>query len=46
MTYYGQAMVNAKEETIDYFVTEYWKMLEENLGDCINKFESYMKSCA
>lgn len=32
----------AKEETIEYFVTEYRKMLEDNLNDYIDNFESYM----
>jgi hypothetical protein len=40
----AQEMAEAKEETIGYFVTEYRKMLEENLDDYIKNFESYMKS--
>lgn len=31
------------DETIDYFVTEYRQMLEENLEDYIENFESYMR---
>ena len=37
-------MKGAKEETIKYFVTEYKKMLEENLDDYIENFDKYMKS--
>jgi len=33
----------AKEEAIEYFVTEYRKMLDENLEDYIDNFESYMR---
>ena len=39
----GQEMASAKEETLEYFVTEYKKMLEENLNDYIENFESYMR---
>jgi hypothetical protein len=39
----AKEMAEAKEETIEYFVTEYRKMLEENLDDYINNFESYMR---
>ena len=39
----AQELDSAKEETIEYFVTEYRKMLEENLNDYIEKFDSYMK---
>ena len=35
-------MAAAKEETIEYFVTEYRKMLDENMDDYINNFRSYM----
>lgn len=38
----GEELVNAKEETIEYFLTEYRKMLEENLDDYIENFEEYM----
>jgi hypothetical protein len=37
-------MNKAKEETIKYFVTEYEKMLRENLEDYIENFNDYMKS--
>ena len=39
----GEEMQKSKGETIDYFVNEYKKMLEENLDDYINNFESYMQ---
>lgn len=40
----GQEMADSKAETIEYFVNEYRKMLEQNMDDYINNFESYMKS--
>ncbi len=36
-------MAEAKKETLEYFVAEYQKMLEENLDDYIENFESYMR---
>ncbi len=39
----GKEMDKAKQETIDYFVEEYKKMLTENLEDYINNFDDYMK---
>ncbi|GLX85326.1 hypothetical protein tloyanaT_15780 [Thalassotalea loyana] len=33
----------AKEETIEYFMNEYRKMLEENLNEYIENFDDYMK---
>jgi hypothetical protein len=38
----GEEMAGAKEKTLEYFVAEYRKMLEENLNDYIENFESYM----
>lgn len=38
-----QEMAAAKQETLDYFVAEYRKMLNENLDDYIQNFESYMR---
>ena len=35
-------MVAAREETIQYFMAEYRKMLEENLDDYIANFDKYM----
>ncbi|HYQ38602.1 MAG TPA: DUF3144 domain-containing protein, partial [Pseudomonas sp.] len=34
----------SKEETIEYFVTEYRKMLDENMDDYIKHFQSYMQA--
>jgi len=39
----SQEMANSKEETLEYFITEFSKMLEENLDDYIDNFESYME---
>lgn len=39
----GDDMRKAKKETVDYFVGEYKKMLEENLDDYIGHFDTYMK---
>lgn len=39
----GKEMADAKAETLEYFVTEYKKMLEENLDDYIDNFDSYME---
>ncbi len=36
-------MANAREQTIEYFTTEYRKMLEENLDDYVANFAKYMK---
>lgn len=38
-----EEMSRAKAETIDYFVAEYRKMLEENLDDYISNFNTYMQ---
>lgn len=35
---------NVREQTISYFVTEYQKMLEENLDDYIANFTRFMKT--
>ncbi|VAW68933.1 hypothetical protein MNBD_GAMMA09-1911 [hydrothermal vent metagenome] len=40
----GNEMAEAKTDTIEYFVTEYRKMLEENLNDYIANFDSYMNA--
>ena len=32
----------SRDETIEYFVAEYRKMLEENLDDYIKNFDDYM----
>ena len=39
----GEEMRSAREETLTYFVTEYKKMLEENLDDYILNFDDYMQ---
>ena len=38
-----QEMLEGKEETIEYFVNEYRKMLDENLEDYIENFDDYMR---
>lgn len=38
-----EEMSKAKQETIKYFVTEYEKVLIENLEDYIRNFDKYMK---
>lgn len=39
----GDEMAAKKDEVVDYFVTQYRSMLEENLDDYIKNFDSYMK---
>ena len=39
----AEEIAAAKEETIEYFVAEYRKMLDENMDDYINNFQSYMQ---
>lgn len=39
----SEEMENAKKETIKYFVSEYEKMLTENLDNYIENFESFMQ---
>lgn len=39
----GVEMSVKKNETIDYFVEEYRKMLVENLDEYIENFDTYMK---
>ena len=36
-----EEMKKARQKTIDFFVTEYEKMLTENLDDYINHFDKY-----
>lgn len=38
----SKEMREAKEETIEYFVEQYRKMLEENMDDYIENFDDYM----
>ena len=35
-------LIAAKEDAMEYFVSEYRKMLEENLDDHIENFDEYM----
>ena len=35
-------MISDKDEAIEYFVSQYSKMLEENYDDYIENFEKYM----
>ncbi len=39
----AEEMEAAKDETLEYFVEEYKKMLVENLEDYIENFYNYMK---
>jgi hypothetical protein len=39
----GEQMAEARKEAIDYFTTEYRKMLEEHLGDYIANFSKYLE---
>ena len=39
----GVEMQVQKQETIEYFVEEFRKMLNKNLDDYIENFDSYMK---
>lgn len=38
----GEELASVKAEALDYFVTEYKKMLEENLDEYIEHFDKYM----
>lgn len=40
----GTEMAQEREKTLEYFVTEYRKMLSENLDDYIENFERYMEA--
>lgn len=37
-----EEMISDKEEAIEYFVSEYRKMFEENYDDYIENYEKYM----
>jgi len=39
-----EEMKESKSETLKYFVTEFEKMLSENLDDYIDNFDSYMET--
>ena len=38
----SEGMKNSKQKMVDYFMKEYKSMLEENLDDYINNFNSHM----
>lgn len=38
----GDELAAVKQEALEYFVTEYRKMLEENLDEYIEHFDKYM----
>ena len=40
----GSEMKEHRSETIEYFLEEYRKMLEENLDDYIENFDSYQQA--
>jgi len=39
----SQEMTEAKDDVVEYFISEYRKMLEENFEDYIENYERYMK---
>jgi Protein of unknown function (DUF3144) len=39
----SEEMQADRDETVEYFTVQFRKMLEENLDDYINNFESYMQ---
>ena len=39
----GEQMKDARNDTLEYFVTEFRKMLEENLDDYIENFDRYLR---
>jgi len=39
----GAEMRESRKENIDYFLEEYRKMLEENMDDYIDNFDTYMQ---
>jgi len=42
----GEEMAANKQDVVDYFMAEYRKMLEENLNDYIENYQSYMQTNA
>jgi len=38
----GEAMASKREEIIEYFITQYRAMLDENLNNYIEHFDAYM----
>ena len=39
-----EQMIEAREQTVEYFTAEYRRMLEENFNDYITHFNQYMES--
>jgi hypothetical protein len=39
----GEELAGVKEDALEYFLSEYRKMLEENLDEYIEHFDKYMK---
>jgi len=39
----GEELAAVKEDALEYFLSEYKKMLEENLDEYIEHFDKYMK---
>jgi hypothetical protein len=39
----GEELASVKDEALEYFLSEYRKMLEENLDEYIEHFDKYMK---
>ncbi len=39
----GPELAEAKDDTIEYFVTQYRKMLDEHLEEYIHNFDAYMR---
>jgi hypothetical protein len=37
-------MAQSREETLNYFIEQYRRMLEENLDDCSKTFEKYFNA--
>ena len=38
----GEELASVKDEALDYFLSEYRKMLEENLDEYIEHYDKYM----
>jgi hypothetical protein len=38
----GEELASVKDEALDYFLSEYRKMLEENLDEYVEHFDKYM----
>ena len=38
----GEELASVKDEAVEYFVSEYRKMLDENLDEYIEHFDKYM----